>query len=128
MMGSVCPGNRAGRVSRYRAISPGIVTHELLSCRHTRPRRALLRAGAASWLGLSLEDFLLRRAVAATGTGPEHAGRRPLRGVILAFCTGGISQLDTFDPKPDAPSEIRGSFASIASALAGVRVCEHLPA
>jgi hypothetical protein len=50
-----------------------------------------------------------------------------VRGVILAFCTGGISQLDTFDPKPDAPEEVRGGFETIATALPGVRVCEHLP-
>jgi hypothetical protein len=47
--------------------------------------------------------------------------------VILAFCTGGISQLDTFDPKPGAPSEVRGSFGTIDTALPGVRVCEHMP-
>jgi hypothetical protein len=46
--------------------------------------------------------------------------------VILAFCTGGISQLDTFDPKPNAPVEVRGEFGTIATALPGVRVCEHL--
>src|SRR5262245_49115533 len=87
------------------------------------PRRAVLRAGAVSWLGLTLDDVLRQQAVA--GLAPVR--RRPIRGVILAFCTGGISQLDTFDPKPDAPSEVRGSFATIATALSGVRVCEHLP-
>ena len=87
------------------------------------PRRAFLRAGGMSWLGLALDDVLRRRADA----GNAPAARRPVRGVILAFCTGGISQLDTFDPKPDAPSEIRGDFGTIATALPGVRVCEHLP-
>ena len=76
-----------------------------------------------SWLGLALDDVLRRRADA----GSLPAARRPVRGVILAFCTGGISQLDTFDPKPDAPPEIRGGFGTIATALPGVRVCEHLP-
>src|SRR3954469_7243352 len=95
-----------------------------VACANTGiPRRALLRAGALGWLGLSHEEILRQRAVA----GMAAAGRRPVRGVILAFCTGGISQLDTFDPKPDAPSEVRGSFRTIATALAGVRVCEHLP-
>jgi hypothetical protein len=49
------------------------------------------------------------------------------RSVILVFTGGGVSQLDTFDPKPAAPAEIRGEFQSIASAVPGTRLCEHLP-
>jgi hypothetical protein len=51
----------------------------------------------------------------------------PVRGVILAFCPGGPSHLETFDPKPDAPLDVRGSFGTIATALPGVRLGEHLP-
>jgi hypothetical protein len=40
---------------------------------------------------------------------------------------GGPSQLDTYDPKPDAPAEIRGPFKSIPTAVPGLRFCEHLP-
>jgi hypothetical protein len=47
--------------------------------------------------------------------------------VILIWLSGGPSHLDMWDPKPDAPSEIRGPFGSIATKLPGVRVCEHLP-
>src|SRR4051794_26735174 len=86
-------------------------------------RRVFLRAGGLSWLGLALDDVLRHRAHA----GRLPAARRPVRGVILAFCTGGISQLDTFDPKPDAPLEIRGSFGTIMTSLPGIRICEHLP-
>jgi hypothetical protein len=86
-------------------------------------RRAFLRAGGSSWLGLAMEDVLRGRA----GAGVPATNRRPVRGVIIAFCTGGVSQLDTFDPKPDAPSEVRGSFGTIATALPGVRTCEHVP-
>src|SRR3954454_24916251 len=87
-------------------------------------RRTFLRAGGVSWLGLALDDVLRRQAFA----GGSHTARgRPVHGVILAFCTGGISQLDTYYPKPDAPPEIRGCFGTIATALPGVRVCEHLP-
>lgn len=82
-------------------------------------RRAILRAGALGWLGFGLEDVL---AASASG------GRRSIRGVILAFCPGAPSHLETLDPKPDAPAEIRGSFATIATALPGVRLSEHLPA
>jgi hypothetical protein len=52
---------------------------------------------------------------------------RPLRGIILAFCPGGPSHLETFDPKPDAPREVRGEFDTIATAVPGVRFGEHLP-
>ncbi len=93
-----------------------------LDIRRLPSRREVVRAGALSWLGLSLADLLHVRALA----GPASA-KRPLRGVILAFCPGGPSHVDTLDPKPEAPSEIRGSFGTIATALPGVRVCEHLP-
>ena len=47
--------------------------------------------------------------------------------MILLMMVGGPSQLETFDPKPDAPGEVRGPFRSIATAVPGVRVVEHLP-
>jgi uncharacterized protein (DUF1501 family) len=81
-------------------------------------RRAVLRAGALGCLGLGLADIL-----AATSSG----NRRSRRGVILAFCPGAPSHLETLDPKPDAPVEIRGSFGTIATALPGIRLSEHLP-
>jgi hypothetical protein len=49
------------------------------------------------------------------------------RSVLVVFTGGGVSQLDTFDPKPDAPAEIRGEFRSIPTTAIGTRVCEHLP-
>ncbi len=61
------------------------------------------------------------------GAVASPARRRKVRGVILAFCPGGPSHLETLDPKPEAPAEIRGSFATIATALPGVRVGEYLP-
>jgi hypothetical protein len=50
-----------------------------------------------------------------------------VRGVILAYLTGGPSHIDTLDPKPDAPKEIRGDFKTIATTVPGVRIAEHLP-
>jgi uncharacterized protein (DUF1501 family) len=47
--------------------------------------------------------------------------------VILIWLSGGPSQLDTWDPKPEAPAEVRGPFRSIATRVPGVRICEHLP-
>ncbi len=86
-----------------------------------RSRRAILRAGALSWLGLSLAEILRGQSLAGSTTRPS------IRGVLLAFCPGGPSHLETLDPKPDAPKEIRGEFGTIATALPGVRVGEHLP-
>lgn len=86
-------------------------------------RRAVLRAGALAWLGLGLADVLGGRTPAA----PAGRPRRAARGVILAFCPGAPSHLETLDPKPDAPPEVRGSFGTVATALPGVRLGEHLP-
>src|SRR5262249_52195467 len=46
---------------------------------------------------------------------------------ILLFLVGGPGHLDTFDPKPDAPAEVRGPFRPIRTRAPGVDVCEHLP-
>ena len=49
------------------------------------------------------------------------------KSVILVFQTGGGSQLDTFDPKPDAPDNVRGEFSTIQTKIPGVLFSEHLP-
>ena len=86
-------------------------------------RREFLRIGGLSTLGLSLPAFLrLQSQAKASGkTSPN------LTGCILLWMQGGPSHLDTFDPKPDAPTEIRGEFGTIATTLPGVRLVEHLP-
>jgi hypothetical protein len=56
----------------------------------------------------------------------EHAPRDD-RAIILLMLVGGPSQFETFDPKPDAPDEIRGPFGSVATSVPGIRVSEHLP-
>src|SRR5262245_30520409 len=80
-------------------------------------RRAFLKAGALAALGLSLPEYLGLRA--AAGTTPARA-----RSVILIYAMGGISHHDSFDPKPDAPAEVRGEFSTIPTALPGVRFSE----
>jgi hypothetical protein len=84
-------------------------------------RREMLRAGGLGLFGLGLDD--LWRGQARGGV----AARRP-RAVILAFCPGAPSHIDTWDPKPDAPAQVRGEFSSIATRTGGLRVTEHLPA
>ncbi len=49
------------------------------------------------------------------------------RSVIYIFLSGGLSQHDSFDPKPDAPENIRGEFLPIATRTPGIQICEHLP-
>lgn len=49
------------------------------------------------------------------------------KSVIVVFASGGQSQIDTWDPKPDAPAEVRGQFGSISTAVNGVHFCEHMP-
>src|SRR3954467_7822500 len=71
-------------------------------------RRWFLQTGLAGLAGLSLPGLLRQQA---EGAAPA-AGRRA---VILFWLSGGPSQLETWDPKPDAPSEIRGPFKSIAT-------------
>jgi uncharacterized protein (DUF1501 family) len=83
-------------------------------------RRHLLQAGGAGLLGLSLPKLL-----AAEATQPPVRARA--KSVIFLFLFGGPSQLESFDPKPDAPAKIRGPFRPIASRTPGLFVCEHLP-
>ncbi|HVL11589.1 MAG TPA: DUF1501 domain-containing protein [Gemmata sp.] len=85
----------------------------------TLHRRAFLQAGAATALGLSLPDLLRARAA---GAGGGHA-----KAVILLWLWGGPSQLDTFDPKPNAPLDYRGPFGTIPTRVTGVRFCELFP-
>src|SRR5205807_9315588 len=49
------------------------------------------------------------------------------RSVIYIFLSGGLSQLESFDLKPDAPEAIRGEFRPIATRTPGLAICEHLP-
>src|SRR5262249_53777900 len=72
-------------------------------------RRAALRAGVLGSLGLSLDDCLRLRDAAA---GPIRRAARA-KSVILIWPSGGVSHHDTFDPKPDQPSEIRGEFGTV---------------
>ncbi|HUG94300.1 MAG TPA: DUF1501 domain-containing protein [Planctomycetaceae bacterium] len=82
-------------------------------------RRTFLAAGALGFGGLTLADLL--RAEAAAGV------RNSRRAVINIHLDGGPPQMDTIDPKPSAPVEIRGEFEPIATTLPGVHVCELMP-
>ena len=87
-------------------------------------RRELLQVGYSGLLGIGVSSLLGRRAAADTA-GATRA--RTPKSVILVYLTGAPSHLDTFDPKPDAPAEIRGEFRPIATRIPGLHFGEHLP-
>jgi Protein of unknown function (DUF1501) len=88
---------------------------------HHLRRRELLRVGGLSLVGLTLADLL--RLEAHTDPAPTPRARA----VVFIFQSGGPSQHETFDPKPDAPAEVRGEYGTTATRLSGVRFCEYLP-
>src|SRR5919202_1904897 len=93
-------------------------------------RRAALQAGAIGLLGLGMDHLHALHALAASDAGTAaRPGARgaTARSVIYIFLSGGLSQLDSFDLKPEAPADIRGEFRPIPTSTSGIRICEHLP-
>lgn len=89
-------------------------------------RRDAIRAGALALGGLSLPSLFQARAVSApSAPGRSTPGRA--KSCILVFAWGGPSQLETWDPKPEAPDDIRGDFQAIETSVPGVRISEHFP-
>src|SRR5205823_13643097 len=86
-------------------------------------RRELLRVGGLALGGLSLSTLLAKPA--AANPKPKSFGKA--KNCIILYLSGAPSQLDTFDPKPDAPDDIRGEFGTIQTKLPGVRFSELLP-
>ncbi len=82
-------------------------------------RRQLLQIG-----GVSLP--LLRNQLQGASTG-FRADIPQAKSMIMVFCTGAISHIDTFDMKPDAAREVRGDFQPVSTSVAGMQICEHLP-
>src|SRR5258708_24294109 len=82
-------------------------------------RRAFLKVGALAGLGLSLPALLANKARAAAAP--------PDVNCILIWTLGGTSHHDTFDPKPNASSSIRGEFGVIDTAVPGVKFTEVAP-
>jgi hypothetical protein len=93
-------------------------------------RRELLRLGGLTALGLSLDDLLGAASAARGASGDVSAAAPAARATscMILFLGGGPPQHETFDPKPDAPVEIRGEFRPIATSVPGVQFCELLPA
>src|SRR3954462_11084858 len=79
--------------------------------------RKFLPATAA---GVSLNGWLSRLAAAAQED-------RRTKSCILLWMAGGPSHIDTFDPKPEAPADVRGEFSAIETSVSGIRISEHFP-
>jgi hypothetical protein len=86
-------------------------------------RRDLLRAGVLGFLGLGLDDWFRLRALAADRSRPAPLARN----CILIWLAGGPSHIDTFDPKPTAPADVRGEFKPISTSVPGLQISEIFP-
>lgn len=86
-------------------------------------RRHFLKLGA---LGLSLPQVLTLQSLADLSSNPKKRLGKA-RSCIVLFAWGGISHLDTWDPKPEASADVRGEFQPISTSVPGIRIGEHLP-
>jgi hypothetical protein len=93
-------------------------------------RRRALQAGSLAMTGLAMPELFQGLALGANTSkvsGEFGPGFGRAKSCLLIFMWGGPSQLDTWDPKPDAPAQIRGQFNSIATKVPGTRISEHFP-
>ena len=88
-------------------------------------RRDWLRVGGLGAMGLSLP--MLLNAPRPAAAGPGGGGFGQAKACILLFLLGGPPQHETWDPKPEAPAEIRGEFKPIATSVPGLHVGELMP-
>ena len=88
------------------------------ACCDGLPRRSFLKAGCLGLGGLALPDLLRLKAQAATSM--------PAGAVIFLEMAGGPTQFETYDPKPNAPVEIRGQLDAIPTSVPGVAFSQHM--
>ena len=86
-------------------------------------RRALLRVGALTPLGLSLPTLLAGQQAIAANTGSNFGKAKRC---LMIFMWGGPAHQDLWDLKPQAPTEIRGEFQPISTNVPGIHIGEHL--
>lgn len=85
-------------------------------------RRSFLRIGSLTFGGLTLPELLRLRSEAAAAGKPQKK-----TSVIYIELAGGPSQIETYDPKPDAPAEYRGPCGAVSGCIAGERFCDVMP-
>ena len=89
-----------------------------------KTRRDFLRLGTLSVLGLTLPDLLRLEAASAAD---KVAKKNRAKNVLLIYLGGGLTHHDTFDPKPEAPQEIRGKYGVIPTTISGVKFSSMMP-
>ncbi len=95
---------------------------------HLKPsRRDFLRVGGAGMLGMTLNNLLAAQAASASSSLVGAPGWGKAKSVILVYLQGGPSHLDLWDPKPDAPDNVRSIFSAIPTAVDGLQYTEILP-
>jgi hypothetical protein len=90
-------------------------------------RRELLRVGGIGLMGITLPNVLAMQEAAAAQSGGSAGAFGKAKNVIFIFLQGGPSHIDIWDPKPDAPDNIRGKFKPIPTKIAGCQISETMP-
>src|SRR5579872_2151047 len=90
-------------------------------------RRELMRVGSVGLFGLNLANFFQWQQLQGAPRLEGTRGFNSAKSVILVFLQGGPSHIDIWDPKPDAPSSIRGEFKPINTNVAGIQLSETMP-
>src|SRR6185436_6127848 len=90
-------------------------------------RREMIRVGGLSMSGVTLSHLLSRQATAESAAKSHGPGFGKAKRAIILYLSGGHPQHDMFDPKPDAPAEIRGEFGTIETSVPTLRFGEHCP-
>src|SRR5437016_9781048 len=91
-------------------------------------RREFMRVGGAAMLaGLSLPELLAAEAMASPEKQAGVAGFGKAKHVLMLYLQGGPSHIDIWDPKPDAPSNVRGEFKPIKTNVPGIWLSETMP-
>src|ERR1051326_6044970 len=93
-------------------------------------RREFMRVGGAGLFGVALGDILRLQALStesASDAAKSKAGWGKAKSVILIFLQGGPSHIDIWDPKPEAPSNVRGEFKPLRSKVPGIWLSEVMP-
>ena len=86
-------------------------------------RRTALQAGSVGLLGLGMNHVAELRSEAAGPTVGEKVRKGRAKSVIFVFLSGGLTQHESFDPKPKAPQVIRGDFDPISTSTPGFQIC-----
>ena len=106
---------------------PGAVAKDLCDSHLQPSRRDFLRVGGAGILGMSLNNILAVQSASANSTFSRTPGWAKAKSVIMIYLQGGPSHLDLWDPKPDAPDNVRSIFKPIPTKVDGVQFTEILP-